>query len=145
MLLHLRWPPILTSQVADFNLSRRLDAGSLVSAGRSTNVLWQVRWREVWKASGGACGTGSCSAAVFMQHEAQAGQGHACHVRPSAEPAATPPSWQPPEVLDLRQATRASDVYSFGIILYELLTWRTPFHNLHEFRVGRDGGGGHGR
>lgn len=33
-------PP--SGQVADFNLSARLEAGSRLSAGRGTNVFWQV-------------------------------------------------------------------------------------------------------
>lgn len=43
--------------------------------------------------------------------------------------------WQAPELLEMRQATRATDVYAFGIILAELLTLRTPFHNMSEYRV----------
>lgn len=46
---------------------------------------------------------------------------------------------QAPELLETRQATRATDVYAFGIILAELLTLRTPFHNMSEYRVGAAG------
>lgn len=48
-------------------------------------------------------------------------------------------SVQAPELLETRQATRATDVYAFGIILAELLTLRTPFHNMSEYRVGTAG------
>lgn len=41
--------------------------------------------------------------------------------------ASTPPRWLAPEVLEGEQATLASDVYSFGIILWECLTFEVPF------------------
>ena len=37
------------------------------------------------------------------------------------------PRWLAPEIADGRQHNRASDVYPFGIILWELMTWMRPF------------------
>ncbi|KAI7844166.1 hypothetical protein COHA_002301 [Chlorella ohadii] len=43
-----------------------------------------------------------------------------------------------PEVLEGEKATAASDVYSFGMVLFELLTWRLPwtFADTSPFKVG---------
>ncbi len=41
--------------------------------------------------------------------------------------AAMNPRWLAPEVLGGEGATAASDVYSFGIVLWELLTWELPW------------------
>jgi serine/threonine protein kinase len=43
-----------------------------------------------------------------------------------------------PQVLCDSNITPASDVYSFAIIMYELLTFRTPFHEYSQAKV-RDG------
>jgi serine/threonine protein kinase/CHASE2 domain-containing sensor protein len=37
------------------------------------------------------------------------------------------PAYMAPEVLSGKQATRASDIYSFGILMYEILVGRHPF------------------
>jgi serine/threonine protein kinase len=39
----------------------------------------------------------------------------------------TNPMWLAPEVLSGEPATEASDVYAFGIIMWELLTWELPW------------------
>ncbi|KAI7844168.1 hypothetical protein COHA_002303 [Chlorella ohadii] len=51
---------------------------------------------------------------------------------------ATNPIWLAPEVLEGERATAASDVYSFGMVLFELLTWRLPwtFTDMSPFKVG---------
>ncbi len=38
----------------------------------------------------------------------------------------TPP-WMSPEAIMKLNVTLGSDVYSFGIVLWELLTWQSPF------------------
>ena len=37
------------------------------------------------------------------------------------------PRWLAPEVLTGHSATAASDVFSFGVVLWELLTWQLPW------------------
>ena len=44
-------------------------------------------------------------------------------------------AWSPPETLRGQACTSASDVYSFGIIMYELLTRRIPYRNLQMAEV----------
>lgn len=48
---------------------------------------------------------------------------------------ATNPIWLAPEVLEGGRATAASDVYSFALILWELLTWRLPWGGENPFRL----------
>jgi len=48
----------------------------------------------------------------------------------------TNPRWLAPEVLKGGQAGVASDVYSFGIVLWELLTWKLPWgHDTNPFAI----------
>lgn len=62
---------------------------------------------------------------------------------PSSDPsAALPVSCSPnsvrftaPEVFD-GSISKASDVYSFGMIMYEMLTWRVPFEEVATDQVG---------
>ena len=51
--------------------------------------------------------------------------------------AATNPRWLAPEILEGRGCTFSSDTYSFGIILWELITWRVPWHELKALQVRR--------
>ncbi|GAB4822572.1 hypothetical protein N2152v2_009618 [Parachlorella kessleri] len=48
---------------------------------------------------------------------------------------ATNPRWLAPEVLEGQPATLQSDVYSFGIVLWEVLTWDVPFANDNHFQL----------
>lgn len=43
---------------------------------------------------------------------------------------------QAPEILDGGRATAASDVFSFGLVLYEMLVWRLPWEGKTAFEVG---------
>ncbi|KAK9814855.1 hypothetical protein WJX73_000289 [Symbiochloris irregularis] len=49
--------------------------------------------------------------------------------------AASNPRWLAPEILGGRGYTFSSDVYSFGIILWELITWRLPWHDCGPWQV----------
>lgn len=53
----------------------------------------------------------------------------------------TNPRWCAPEVLHSKQLTRAADVYSYAIIMWELLTWLRPFEDIHSVSVGPAGEG----
>lgn len=44
-------------------------------------------------------------------------------------------SWIAPEVFEQRKYTEKADVYSFGIVLWELLTRRVPFADIHSFSI----------
>jgi serine/threonine protein kinase len=48
----------------------------------------------------------------------------------------THPRWVAPEVLRANELCKASDVYSFGMIMYEALTWKMPYHNKLSPQVG---------
>jgi serine/threonine protein kinase len=45
------------------------------------------------------------------------------------------PIWLAPEVVEGGQATTASDVFSFGLVLFELLTWALPWGCAPHYRV----------
>ncbi|KAK2077996.1 hypothetical protein QBZ16_003864 [Prototheca wickerhamii] len=45
------------------------------------------------------------------------------------------PRWHAPEVIHSQNYTKASDVYAFGLILWELLTWKLPFAELTPFQI----------
>ncbi|PSC69697.1 Serine threonine-kinase CTR1 isoform A [Micractinium conductrix] len=50
---------------------------------------------------------------------------------------ATNPIWLAPEVLEGHRATQASDVYSYGLVLWELLTWQLHWRRKHPYQVRR--------
>jgi serine/threonine protein kinase len=49
--------------------------------------------------------------------------------------AASNPRWLAPEILSGRGYTFSSDIYSFGIILWEFMTWRVPWHECGPWQV----------
>jgi serine/threonine protein kinase len=49
--------------------------------------------------------------------------------------AASNPRWLAPEILSGRGYTFAADVYSFGIIMWEFLTWQVPWHDMGPWQV----------
>jgi serine/threonine protein kinase len=44
--------------------------------------------------------------------------------------------WVAPEVMQSNELSKASDVYSFGMVMYEALTWRLPYHTIPSIVVG---------
>lgn len=45
------------------------------------------------------------------------------------------PFWQAPECMESQEFTEASDVYSFGMIVWEMFTRLTPFPNMNPHQV----------
>lgn len=43
--------------------------------------------------------------------------------------------WLAPEVVTQQNYSKAADVYSFGLVLWELLTWQLPWADLGPFQV----------
>ncbi|KAI4307157.1 hypothetical protein L6164_030374 [Bauhinia variegata] len=56
--------------------------------------------------------------------------GLATLMSPIPSPALRSAGYRAPELTDSRKATHASDVYSFGVLLLELLTGKSPIHNM---------------
>lgn len=45
------------------------------------------------------------------------------------------PRWLAPEVVKEHDYSKAADVYSFGIIMWEMMTWRLPWEELNPFQI----------
>ncbi|EFN52530.1 hypothetical protein CHLNCDRAFT_13628, partial [Chlorella variabilis] len=56
-------------------------------------------------------------------------------VRSSSAGGLLNPRWLAPEVLMGQNATAASDVFSFGTVLWELLTWQLPWEGANLYQV----------
>lgn len=52
----------------------------------------------------------------------------------------TNPRWSAPEVIRESAVSTSSDVFSFGIVMWELLTWQQPYEEMMSVQV--PGGGG---
>ncbi|KAL6781602.1 hypothetical protein ACKKBF_B08650 [Auxenochlorella protothecoides x Auxenochlorella symbiontica] len=47
----------------------------------------------------------------------------------------TNPRWLSPEILKGGQATLQSDVWAFGTVMWELMTWQLPFENMNPYQI----------
>ena len=70
------------------------------------------------------------SLTLIFQFLATAGDGEsATHSR------TTNPRWLAPEVLRNGRSSRASDVFSFAVIMWEMLTWQIPYTGYFSLQV----------
>ncbi|CAM0956990.1 unnamed protein product [Alopecurus aequalis] len=53
----------------------------------------------------------------------------------SSKSTAGTPEWMAPEVLQNEQSNEKCDIYSFGVILWELATLRKPWHGMNQMQV----------
>ena len=51
------------------------------------------------------------------------------------------PRWLAPELMRGERATLSSDVYAFGVVLWEVMTWQLPWGNANPWTVSRAAGG----
>jgi serine/threonine protein kinase len=49
--------------------------------------------------------------------------------------AVTNPRWLAPEILNGEAATPAADVFAFGVVLWELLTWEMPWQWTNPWQI----------
>lgn len=47
----------------------------------------------------------------------------------------TNPRWLAPEILKGNVASFASDIYAFGIVLWELLSWQLPWPDVNHWQI----------
>ncbi|MEW5311348.1 MAG: hypothetical protein WDW38_003069 [Sanguina aurantia] len=47
----------------------------------------------------------------------------------------TNPRWLAPEVLQAGQSTKEGDVFSFSIIMWEIITWKLPFEDMETLQI----------
>jgi serine/threonine protein kinase len=47
----------------------------------------------------------------------------------------TNPRWSAPEVIRSSTVSRPADVFSFGVVMWELLTWQQPYEEMMSVQV----------
>ena len=54
---------------------------------------------------------------------------------PSTTSSNSNPRWTAPELMEGKEPSQASDVFAFGIIMWEMLTWQLPWANLNPWGI----------
>lgn len=70
---------------------------------------------------------------VFCRHDADLKASRAS----KCKPVQGSPCWMAPELLETGDITTKADVYSFAIVLWEMLTRKQPFENCSVYQVCR--------
>lgn len=48
----------------------------------------------------------------------------------------TNPRWSAPEVIRSSAVSRSADVFSYGVVMWEMLTWEQPYEDMMSIQVG---------
>ena len=104
--LHTRSPQIIHRDVKSANFLLTLAFVAKVSEVGASRLVDDAIGSAMWGAGGAGMATATATNGGVTQ-----------------------PRWLAPEVLMNGKATAASDVYSFGIVMWELLTWKLPWEN----------------
>jgi serine/threonine protein kinase len=54
----------------------------------------------------------------------------------------TNPRWSAPEVIRDSRVSTSADVFSYGVVMWELLTWEQPYEDMMSVQVEGDPGAG---
>ncbi|KAL0382410.1 UNVERIFIED_CONTAM: putative inactive receptor kinase [Sesamum calycinum] len=118
---------------------------ALLHAKRGENRIpldWETRLRiatgaargiaHIHSQSGGKLVHGNLKASNIFLNSKQYGcvsdLGLATLMNPTAQRLTRTPGYRAPEVTDTRKPSQASDIYSFGVVILELLTGKSPVH-----------------
>jgi serine/threonine protein kinase len=78
---------------------------------------------------------GACFAAQVADFNLSRLVEEATHGSEATAGGASNPRWLAPEILEGKRASPASDVYAFGVVLWELLTWKLPFEGVATWTI----------
>ena len=52
----------------------------------------------------------------------------------------TNPRWSAPEVIRNSTLSKSADVFSYGVVMWEMLTWQQPYEDMLSVQVGKGRG-----